>query len=183
MRAPIVDLRFTGTLQFGRGEFRTDELAEWVKEAWEALYVEVNTGIRTANVQRLISEIDEDEVFTDGQLNTAALEHRTFETIAHESVYGEQAAEVADVLGTAHQMAQAEEAVTDIQETMSAARRELFPERVADVVLDIPEDPFADAAEEAAEAVDTEAVESKRRYPHLGSFSAVAKTRLVASHL
>ncbi len=143
-RAPIIDLRFSGTLQFSRGDFRTDELAEWVKEECEALYVQVNTGIRTADIQQLISEIDEDEVFQDGRLNTAALEHRVFETIAKESIYDEQAEDVADVLGNAHQMAQAEEAVEDIRDSVSSARRDLFPELADDVVLDIDEDPFSD---------------------------------------
>jgi len=143
-RAPIIDLRFTGTLQFSRGDFRTDELAEWVKEECGALYVQVNTGIRTADVQQLISEIDEDEVFQDGRLNTAALEHRVFETIAKESIYDKQAEDVADVLGNAHQMAQAEEAVEDIRDSVSSARRDLFPELVDDVVLDIDENPFSD---------------------------------------
>jgi len=143
-REPIIDLRFSGTLQFSRGDFRTDELAEWVKEECGALYVQVNTGIRTADVQQLISEIDEDEVFQDGRLNTAALEHRVFETIAKESIYDEQAEDVADVLGNAHQMAQAEEAVEDIRDSVSSARRDLFPELADDVVLDIDEDPFSD---------------------------------------
>ena len=141
-RDPIIDLRFTGTLQFSRGDLRTDELADWIESAWDALYVQVNTGIRTANVQQLISEIDEEDVFTDGQLNTAVLEDRVFETIAEESRYDEHASEVADVLGSAHQMAQGGEAVEDIQESVSSARRELFPELTDDVVLDINEDPF-----------------------------------------
>jgi len=115
--------------------------------------VQVNTGIRTANVQQLLSEIDEDEVFKDGQLNTAALEHRVFETIAKESIYDDHAADVADVLGNAHQMAQAEEAVGDIRGSVSSARQELFPELADDVVLDIEEDPFADA-EPGEEAFD-----------------------------
>ena len=144
-RAPIIDLRFTGTLQFSRGEFRTDELLAWVEDTCDALYVQVNTGIRTANVQQLISEIDEEEVFKDGQLNTAALEHRVFETIAKESIYDEHAADVADVLGNAHQMAQAEEAVEDIRDSVSSVRQELFPDLADDVVLDIQKDPFADA--------------------------------------
>ncbi|UHQ99202.1 metallophosphoesterase (plasmid) [Natrinema zhouii] len=144
-REPIIDLRFTGTLQFSRGDFRSDELAAWVEDAYDALYVQVNTGIRTANVQQLLSEIDEDEVFKDGQLNTAALEHRVFETIAKESIYDDHAADVADVLGNAHQMAQADEAVEDIRDSVSSARHKLFPELTDDVVLDIEEDPFADA--------------------------------------
>jgi DNA repair exonuclease SbcCD nuclease subunit len=151
-RAPIVDLRFTGTLQFSRGDFRTDELSSWVEETCDALYVQVNTGIRTANVQQLISEIDEEDVFKDGKLNTAVLEDRVFETIAKESVYAEQADEVADVLGNAHRMAQAEEAVEDIQESISAARRDLFPDVADDVVLDIDDDPFADDEDTAGES-------------------------------
>lgn len=144
-RAPIIDLRFTGTLQFDRGDFRTDELAAWLQDECDALYVQVNTGIRTADVQLLISEIDEGEVFKDGRLNTTALEHRVFETIANESSYDEQAADVADVLGNAHQMAQAEETVDDLCDSVSLARRDLFPELADDVVLDIDEDPFTDS--------------------------------------
>ncbi|MFC4540796.1 exonuclease SbcCD subunit D [Halosolutus amylolyticus] len=155
-RDPILDLRFTGTLQFSRGDFRTDELAAYAEETCEALYVQVNTGIRTANVQQLISEIDEGEVFKDGQLNTAALEDSVFETIAQESMYAENASDVADVLGDAHQMAQAEEAVEDIQDSVSSARRDLFPELADDVVLDIDEDPFADG-----DAAETEGEESR----------------------
>ncbi|GAB7020288.1 DNA repair exonuclease [Halostagnicola bangensis] len=151
-RDPILDLRFTGTLQFSRGDFRTDELAAYAEETCDALYVQVNTGIRTANVQQLISEIDEGEVFKDGQLNTAALEDSVFETIAQESMYAENASDVADVLGDAHQMAQAEEAVEDIQDSVSSARRNLFPELADDVVLDIDEDPFADGGAAGTES-------------------------------
>jgi DNA repair exonuclease SbcCD nuclease subunit len=154
-RKPIIDLRFTGTLQFSRGDFRTDELAAWVEDTCDALYVQVNTGIRTANVQQLLSEIDEDEVFKDGQLNTAALEHRVFETIAKESIYDDHAGDVADVLGNAHQMAQADEAVEDIRDSVSSARQELFPDLADDVVLDIEEDPFADAETDEEASGDT----------------------------
>lgn len=143
-RAPIIDLRFTGTLQFSRGDFRPDELAAWLEDEYDALYVQVNSGIRTASVQQLISEIDEDEVFTDGQLNTAALEDRVFETIAEESVYAEHAEDVAAVLSDAHQLAQTEEAVEDISDRVSSARRDLFPELAEDIVVDIAEDPFDD---------------------------------------
>ncbi len=157
-RAPIVDLRFTGTLQFNRGDFRTDELSAWLEDTWDALYVQVNMGIRTANIQQLISEIDEEDVFKDGKLNTAVLEDRVFETIAQESIYAEHASDVADVLGNAHQMAQAEEAVEDIQESISSARRDLFPELTDNVVLDIDEDPFDDTkgSESPGEPIDGE---------------------------
>ncbi|WP_436903547.1 metallophosphoesterase family protein [Halovenus halobia] len=162
-RAPIIDLRFTGTLQFSRGDFRTDELAAWTEDTCDALYVQVNTGIRTANVQQLLSEIDEDEVFKDGKLNTTALENRVFETIANESIYADQADDVAEVLGNAHQMAQAEEAVEDIRDSVSSARQELFPELADDVVLDIEEDPFIDdeAAEEASDGTTDDEAEGE----------------------
>lgn len=150
-RRPILDLRFTGTLQFSRGDFRTDELAAYAEEACDALYVQENAGgIRTADVQQLISEIDEEDVFKDGQLNTAALEDQVFETIAKESMYAEKAEDVADILGNAHEMAQAEEAVEDISDTVSSARRDLFPELADNVVVDIDEDPFRDEEESDA---------------------------------
>ena len=158
-RSPMIDLRFTGTLQFSRGDFRTDELAAWVEDECEALHVQVNTGIRTANVQQLISEIDEEEVFKDGRLNTTALEHRVFRTIAQESIYDEQAADVAEVLGNAHEMAQAGEAVEDIRDSVSSARRELFPELADDVLLDIEEDPFADEEATGETAMDADEAE------------------------
>ncbi|MFB6162475.1 MAG: exonuclease SbcCD subunit D, partial [Halococcoides sp.] len=144
-RAPIVDLRFTGTLQFERGAFRPDELAAWVEDTVDALHVQVNSAIRTASVQDLVAEIDDEAIFSDGRLNTDVLEDRVFETIARESPYDEATDDVADLLGTTHRMAQAGEAVEDIRETVSSARRELFPDREETVVLDIDEDPFEEA--------------------------------------
>ena len=75
------------------------------------------------------------------------------ETIAEESIYDEHADDVAEVLGNAHEMAQADEAVTDLRDSVSAARQELFPELADDIVLDIEEDPFADA-DTAEESID-----------------------------
>jgi hypothetical protein len=89
-------------------------------------------------------------------LNTAALEHRVFETIAKESIYDKQAEDVAEVLGNAHQMAQAEEAIEDIRDSVSSARRELFPELADDVVLDIDEDPFSNTDTDGEESGDGE---------------------------
>lgn len=143
-RAPLIDLRFTGTLQFSRGDLRTDELVTWTENMCEALYVQLNTGIRTASVQQLLSEIDEETVFEDGQLNTTALEDEVFETIAGESIYSEQKSAVADVLGEAHRMAQADEIVEDISDTVSSKRRELFPELADNIVVDVDENLFDD---------------------------------------
>lgn len=160
-RAPVVDLRFRGTLQFSRGEFRPDELAAYVESACNALYVQVNTGVRTADVEDLISEVGGNVFNDDGTLNRAALEDEVFETIAEESVYAAQAEAVADVLGEAHRMAQADEAPEDIGETVSEKRRELFPERGDDVRLDIDENPFEELSdEELAALVDGEPPEA-----------------------
>jgi DNA repair exonuclease SbcCD nuclease subunit len=168
-RAPLLDLRFTGTLQFSRPDLQAGELAEWAEDACDALYVQTTTGIRTADVQALLSELEEDDVFVDGRLNTGALERRVFETIAAESEYGEHADAVADVLERAHTMAQGDEDPEDITGVISEQRRELFPDMIGDVSIDIPEDPFADAEtgpdtegshteETDTEETDTEAV-------------------------
>lgn len=143
LRRSILDLRFTGTLQFSRGDFRTDELVAYAKEACDALYVQENAaGMRTSDVQQLISELNEEDVFKHGRLNTALLEDQVFETIAKESMYAGQAGDVADVLGDVHAMAQGGEAVEDIRDVVSSARRTLFPDLAENVVVDIDESPF-----------------------------------------
>jgi len=143
-RKPILDVRFDGTLQFERADLRTDELAGWAEDACDALHVQVNTSVRTADIQALIEELDGDSVFVDGRLNTDALERRVFETIATESAYGDHAEEVADVLERSHRMAQGGEAIEDITDAVSGERRELFPGMTADVDIEVPEDPLAD---------------------------------------
>ena len=159
-REPIVDLRFTGTLQFGRADFRTGTLAEWAEEECGALYVQTNTGIRTANVQALLSEIEDGDVFVDGRLNTALLERRVFETIAEESVYNTESDAVADVLERAHHMAQRNESPEDIRVSVTEKRRELFETMVNDVVVDLSEDPFArEATEEQDQEQEVEVVQ------------------------
>jgi DNA repair exonuclease SbcCD nuclease subunit len=151
-RQPLVDLRFKGTLQFDRSNFRVDELAEEVESGCDALYVQTNTSrVTTAEIQELLAELDDDEVFIDGRLQTAALEQRVFETIATESEYSEHSDEVATLLGEAHRMAQDGESADDIADVVSDHRRKLFPEATADISLDIKENPFDD---EDAETTD-----------------------------
>lgn len=157
-RAPILDLRFTGTLQFSRADLRTDELADWAKETCDALYVQTTTGVRTADVQALIDELEGEDVFVDGKLNTSALERQVFETIATESEYSDHTDDVADVLERAHGMAQGGEDVEDITDVISSRRRELFPEMTADVTVDVAEDPFeeTEGVDDAADAAATD---------------------------
>lgn len=158
-RRPILDLRLTGTLQFSRGDIRTEELVSYAKEVCNALYVQENiAGMRTADVQQLISELEEENVFENGRLNTSALETQVFETIAKESMYAEQAEDVADVLGSAHEMAQGGETVEDIRDVVSSARRSLFPDLSEDVVVDIDENPFDETDVEGL----TQAIEQGR---------------------
>ncbi|ATW88225.1 calcineurin-like phosphoesterase family protein [Halohasta litchfieldiae] len=149
-REPLLDLRFVGTLQFDRGSFRVDELAEQAGTACNALYVQTNTSrVTTAEIQELLADLDDDEVFINGRLQTAALEKRVFETIATESEYSEQSESVATLLGDAHRMAQDGENTDDIVDVVSSSRRDLFPEAADGVVLDVEEDPFGNAEEEA----------------------------------
>ncbi len=143
-RDPLLDLRFAGTLQFDRSGLRVDELAAHAKNTYDALYVQTNTSrVTTAEIQELLADLDDDEVFIDGRLQTAALEKRVFETIATESEYSEQSESVATLLGDAHRMAQEGESTDDIIDVVSNSRRNLFPEASKEVVLDVEEDPFA----------------------------------------
>ncbi|KAB1184775.1 MULTISPECIES: exonuclease SbcCD subunit D [Haloferax] len=147
-REPMIDLRFEGTLQFDRGSFRVDELADQTATVCDALYVQTNTSrVTTAEIQELLAELDDEEVFVDGRLQTAALEQRVFETIATESEYSNHADAVAALLGDAHRMAQDGESTDDIVDVVSESRRELFPEATSGVSLDVSEDPFAERDE------------------------------------
>ncbi|RCU48477.1 metallophosphoesterase [Haloplanus salinus] len=144
LRQPMVDLQFEGTLQFDRGDLAIEELAEWTEEAYDALYVQTNTSrITSADIEELLSEIDDDEVFVDGRLRTEALEQRVFETIASESQYSDHAEEVASLLGDAHRMAKSGEGADDIADVVTELRRELFSNSTESVSIDVPEDPFA----------------------------------------
>lgn len=154
-REPLIDLRFTGTLQFSRSDLRTGELSAVAEDACEALYIQTTTGIRTADVEALLSELEDENAFVDGKLNTAALERRVFETIATESEYGERAEDAADVLERAHAMAQSGEDTEQVVGVVSDRRRDLFPEMAEDVTIDVPEDPFGDEASETNETDDT----------------------------
>lgn len=164
-RKPLIDLRFTGSLQFDRGSFRVDELSELAEEMCDALYVQTNTTrVSTADIQELLDELENEEVFVDGRLQTTVLEQRVFETIAAESEFSDHADEVASLLGEAHRMAQGGENAADITSVVTERRRELFPEASEDAVLDIDEDPFADLPEddEAHSTADVEAAAVSR---------------------
>jgi DNA repair exonuclease SbcCD nuclease subunit len=146
-REPMVDLRFTGTLPFDRADLPVDRLAERTEDVFDALYVQTNTsGVTSADIQALLEDLDDEEVFIDGRLQTEVLEQRVFRTIAAESQYSDHADEVASLLSTAHRMAQAEETAEDIRDTVSERRQELFPDLTDDVVIDVAEDPFAEQA-------------------------------------
>jgi hypothetical protein len=150
-------LRFTGTLQFSRSDLRTGGLSARTKEVCEALYVQTTVGVRTADAEALLSELEDDGAFVDGRLDTSVLERQVFETIATESAYGDRADDVADVLERAHAMAQADENPADVADTVSERRRELFPAMVDDVTIDVPEDPLADETDDARDTAATDA--------------------------
>ena len=156
-RPPLIDLRFTGTLQFSRSDLRTGGLSARTKEVCEALYVQTTVGVRTADVEALLAELEDDGAFVDGRLDTSVLERQVFETIATESAYGDRADDVADVLERAHAMAQADENPADVADTVSERRRELFPAMVDDVTIDVPEDPLTDETDDARDTAATDA--------------------------
>ncbi|MFC7167852.1 metallophosphoesterase family protein [Halospeciosus flavus] len=159
-RRPLVDLRFEGTLQFDRSEFSTDELADLVEDAYDALYVQTNTSrVTSAEIEELLKGLDDDEVFIDGRLQTEALEQRVFETIANESRFSERAEDVATILSDAHRMAKTNEDPKDITELVTQRRRELFADEAENVMIDIDDDPFDDEAVEATDDAGTEASE------------------------
>lgn len=159
-RQPMIDLRFEGTLQFDRGEFAVDELAEWTETAYEALYVQTNTSrVTSAAIEELLSELDDEEVFVDGRLRTEALEQQVFETIATESQFSEHAEDVASLLSDAHRMSKSGESPDDIRDVVTEERRTLFPEKTADVTIDISEDPFAEHEDDEAVADDMPAAD------------------------
>ncbi|WP_435158651.1 metallophosphoesterase family protein [Haladaptatus sp. DFWS20] len=142
-RRPILDLQFEGTLQFGKGDFHIEELANWTENAYNALYVQTNTSrITTAEIEKLLSEIDDDEVFVDGRLRTDALEQQVFETIATESQFSEHSEKVATLLGDTHRMAKNGEAAKDIADLVTERRRALFPDATENVTIEVDEDPF-----------------------------------------
>ena len=157
-RPPLVDLRFTGSLQFSRSDLRTGELAEWTETECDALYVQTTVGVRTVDVQALLSDLDGEEMFVGGKLNTEALEREVFETIAAESEYGDHAEGVADVLERAHAMSRRNEDTEDVVSHLGESRRELFPGMTEDVTVEVSEDPFggedgsSDGEERAGEA-------------------------------
>lgn len=145
LRAPLIDLRFTGTLQFARREFPTEELSTYARKTLDAIHVRENDGgMRTATVQRLLKDLDEEDLFIGGRLNTEALERQVFEIIASDSRFGAHREAVAALLSDAHRMAQGNEAIEDIRDVVASTRRDLFPEMTADVSVDVPDDPLLD---------------------------------------
>lgn len=146
-RSPIIDLRFTGTLQFARSEFHPAEFARQVETEYNALHVQTNTGIRTTEIQELLSDIDEDTVFTNGTVNTDALEETVFETVTTESQFAEKATSAARVLKTAHEMVQADESPADISTAIQSTRRDEFADMKNTVDPDVDSLPFDPATE------------------------------------
>lgn len=144
-RAPVIDLRLHGTLQFSRGQLDVDRLSALATEELDALHVQASVAITSADVQALLDELGEDAAFSDdGTLDTAALEGEVFETIARESPYGDRAEAVATLLSETRELAtERNEPAEGIAELVQDRRRTLFPDAGdadADTATDVDSD-------------------------------------------
>ena len=133
-RAPIVNLRLTGTLLLDHVAFDVDSLREIAEETLDALYVQPTDNTERKAIQELLGDIDRDEAFAaDGTVNTDALQERVFTTLAEESRYSAAADDVAATLDELEGLVTEDGAgVGEAASYLRERRRELFPEGVGE---------------------------------------------------
>lgn len=129
-RAPIVNVRFEGTLLLDHATFDVDALSDLAAERLDALTVQPTDHTERQAVQELLGDLDREEAFAaDGSVNTAALQKRVFETLAEESRYSGDAEAVAETLDRVESLVNEDgEDAAAIAEYLQERRRELFPE-------------------------------------------------------
>jgi DNA repair exonuclease SbcCD nuclease subunit len=129
-RAPIVNVRFEGTLLLDHAAFDVDALSDLTADRFGALSVQPTDHTERQAVQELLGDLDREEAFAaDGSVNTAALQRRVFETLASESRYSDAAAAVAETLDRVEGLVnEDDEDVAAVAEYLQERRRELFPE-------------------------------------------------------
>jgi exonuclease SbcD len=168
-RAPVLDVRLQGTLQFERRDLDTDHLTEIVHENVDVLYVQLTDHTETVAIQELMDGVDEEAVFDgDGTLNIEAVEGQVFETIVNESPYSDETDSVVSLLRDVRREMSAEDtdnAIETVSTLVSETRREAFASGVdddldIDVDVDIPPSPVEQAEQDDAESSDTDGTES-----------------------
>jgi exonuclease SbcD len=166
-RAPVLDVRLQGTLQFERRDLDTNRLAELAEDVIDVLYVHLTDHTDTVAIQELMDGVDEEAVFDgDGTLNIDAVEEQVFETIVAESPYAEESEAVVSMLRDARKEMDdddVENPVAGVLEIVTETRRNAFDDGVdadldVDMGITVPPSPVEQA--QAAEADDADETES-----------------------
>jgi exonuclease SbcD len=168
-RAPVLDIRLQGTLQFERRDLDTDRLTELAEDLVDVLYVHLTDHTDTVAIQELMDGVDEEAVFDgDGTLNIDAVEEQVFETIVAESPYAEESGAVVSMLRDARKEMEDEDAenpVAGVLDIVTETRRDAFDGGV-DADLDVgmgitvPPSPVEQAQEDEEDETDAAASEA-----------------------
>jgi DNA repair exonuclease SbcCD nuclease subunit len=127
-RAPVIDFRIQGHLEFDRRDLDVDVLESKLAEATDAIHVQTKVSVTTAEILDLVEGLDEDAVFTDtGTLRTEVLEGEVFTTVAEQTPYAEDPEAMAEVLGRAKELVIEEEAGGEsVADYLQRRRQEVF---------------------------------------------------------
>jgi len=154
-RAPVIDFRIQGHLEFDRRDLDVDALESKIFDTTNPIHVQTKVSVTTAEILDLVEGLDEDAVFTDtGTLRTEVLEGEVFTTVAEQTPYAEDPeATTAEVLARAKELVIEEGASGEsVADYLQRRRQEVFADGVGAV------DPeFDDVADQAdAGGVDAE---------------------------
>lgn len=153
-RAPVIDFRIQGHLEFDRRDLDVDTLESKLTDAIDPIHVQTKVSVTTAEILDLVEGLDEDAVFTDtGTLRTEVLEGEVFTTVAEQTSYAENLEATAEVLARAKELVIEEGASGEsVADYLQRRRQEVFSDGVGAVA---PE--FDDVADRAdAGGVDAE---------------------------
>ncbi|MBZ6497111.1 metallophosphoesterase family protein [Natrinema longum] len=153
-RAPVIDFRIQGHLEFDRRDLDVDALESKIFDTTNPIHVQTKVSVTTAEILDLVEGLDEDAVFTDtGTLRTEVLEGEVFTTVAEQTPYAEDPEATAEVLARAKELVIEEGASGEsVADYLQRRRQEVFADGVGAV------DPeFDDVADQAdAGGVDAE---------------------------
>lgn len=131
-RAPVIELRLEGLLQFSRSRLDTDRIRDIAEEKTGALNVNINPAVESKETPRIIEDLEggEDAVRNEeGQIERRKLEKAVFQRLAtQDSRYSDEEEEVADTLSVVKQNVLSEESPESVAETIKQRRRQLFTE-------------------------------------------------------
>jgi DNA repair exonuclease SbcCD nuclease subunit len=146
-RAPVIDFRIQGHLEFDRRDLDVEALESKLAEATDAIHVQTKVSVTTAEILDLVEELDKDAVFTDtGTLRTEVLEGEVFTTVAEQTPYAEDPEAMAEVLARAKELVIKEEAGGEsVADYLQGRRQEVFAGGVG--AIDPEFDDVADRAD------------------------------------